>query len=300
MNIKHYLAGSHYSKIKNGQSGAEVYEINGDLILKQVERRKLNDSLFDTYISEALFYQAKKDDRKKYLPRILQLEISDDEILLLMKKYRIPSRSDMDETMIRKITGALACVHTDSIPEFLHCVRTHSAFLSVQQIEESRAGWECVLKEHPGAFDETTLKHVADKINKIIEWHESEEKVLIHGDFHWDNLLEDDQGDVLICDWQNVGLGAASGDLGFFMSRLGSDDVVLDQMLFLKCYADAVRDISGASVDTQLIARHIAAANVITSFVFWHRYLHGEETERVRGIFKKMADDFQLVIKDLI
>lgn len=64
MNIKHYLAGSHYSKIKNGQSGAEVYEINGDLILKQVERRKLNDSLFDTYISEALFYQAKKDDRK--------------------------------------------------------------------------------------------------------------------------------------------------------------------------------------------------------------------------------------------
>ena len=33
MNIEHYLAGNHYSEIKVGQSGADVYEINKDLIL---------------------------------------------------------------------------------------------------------------------------------------------------------------------------------------------------------------------------------------------------------------------------
>ena len=42
-------------------------------------------------------------------------------------------------------------------------------------------------------------------------------KVLIHGDFHWDNLLED-AGNILICDWQGVGIGGASGDISFFLA----------------------------------------------------------------------------------
>jgi hypothetical protein len=79
------------------------------------------------------------------------------------------------------------------------------------------------------------------------------------------------------------------------MSRLGSDGIVIDPLFFLKCYSDAIREISGKTVDIQSIVRHIAAANVITSFAFWHQFLHGAETERVRGIYEKMADDFRLI-----
>lgn len=32
------------------------------------------------------------------------------------------------------------------------------------------------------------------------------------------------------------------------------------------------------------------AADVITSFVFWHEYLHGSDVGRVRGIYEKMVD----------
>ena len=279
MNVGHYLAGNHYSKIKVGQSGADVYEINGDLILKHVERRKLKGFLFDTYTREALFYQAMADNGRSYLPRIIEISISDDEIILLMKKYKTPDRSEMDEAMIRRITGALARVHMDSVPEFLNSAGKHSDVLTGQQIEEYRAGWECVLKEHPGSFDETPMQSIAERINRIITWHDSEERVLTHGDFHWDNLLEDENGDIRICDWQSVGIGGASGDLSFFMSRLESDCVSFDVMFFLKCYVDTIRDIGGHSVDTQSLAGHIAAANVITSFVFWHQFLHGAETE---------------------
>lgn len=296
MNIEHYLAGNHYSKIKVGQSGADVYEINGDLILKHVEHRKLKGTLFDTYTREALFYQAMADSRRNYLPRIIELKISADEIILLMKKYGTPDLNDIDEPMVRKVTGALARVHTDSVPEFLNSTRKHSDILPGKQIGEYRAGWECVLKEHPSSFDETPLRHIAEKINRIIAWNDSEEKVLIHGDFHWDNLLEDENGDIRICDWQSVGIGGAYSDLSFFMSRLESDCVSFDPMLFLNCYVDAIRDISGYSVDIQSLAGHIAAANVITSFVFWHQFLHGAETERVQNIYKKMTDDFQTLI----
>ena len=59
MSIENYLAGNHFSEIKVGQSGADVYIINDYTILKHVKRRKLEGSLFDTYTREALFYQDK-------------------------------------------------------------------------------------------------------------------------------------------------------------------------------------------------------------------------------------------------
>ena len=43
MSIEKYLAGNCYSEIKVGQSGADVYNINGDMILKHVERKKLEE-----------------------------------------------------------------------------------------------------------------------------------------------------------------------------------------------------------------------------------------------------------------
>ena len=295
LSIENYLTGNRFAEIKVGQSGADVYEINGDSILKHVERRKLESSLFDTYSREALFYQSRADSGCSYLPKIIGLEISDDEIILLMKKYQCPHRGDMDEPMIRKVARALACVHTDSIPEFLDCDRKPVKILSEPQIEEYLAGWKDVLNEHPGAFDEIPLKETAEKINRIIAWHNTEESVLVHGDFHWENLLTDDCGNILICDWQSVGVGGASGDISFFMSRLGSDGVRLDPKIFLKHYADAIREISGRTVDIQSIEEHMAAANVITSFAFWHQFLHGAAVERVRGIYEKMIDDCMMM-----
>ncbi len=299
MSIENYLAGNHIAEIKTGQSGADVYEINGDSILKHVERRKLESSLFDTYIREALFYQSKADNDRGYLPKITGLEISDDEIILCMKKYGCPNRDDIDEQMIRKVAKALARVHTDSVPGFLDCAgkpaETLSGPLSGPQIEECLAGWKSVLNEHPGAFDGIPLEGIAEKINRIIVWHNTEESVLVHGDFHWDNLLTDDCGNILICDWQSVGVGGASGDISFFLSRLGSDGVRPDPNVFLKHYADAIREISGKAVDIRSIAEHIAAANVITSFVFWHQFLHGAAVERVQGIYGKMTDDYRSV-----
>ena len=41
--------------------------------------------------------------------------------------------------------------------------------------------------------------------------HDAEMAVLNHGDFHWDNLLQNERGDIVLCDWQGVSAGAASG-----------------------------------------------------------------------------------------
>lgn len=235
LDIERYLAGSDYVEIKTGQSGAAVYDLDGKKILKHVVRKKLKAGLFDTYCREALFYQCKMQVGASYLPEILDLEISEDEILILMKKYKQPERGNVSEEPLHQIAAA---------------------------------------------------------INDVIKWHDSERKVLIHGDFHWDNLLEND-GSILICDWQGVGIGGASGDVSFFLSRLGADGITIDEKRFLELYSDEVKARTGITADVDEIARHMAAANVITSFSFWHEFLHGNEETRVRDIYDKMVQDFE-------
>ncbi len=292
MNIQDYIRGNRIKEIRTGQSGADVWEIGNDTILKHIERSRLESSRFDTYSREALFYQAKAGTAD-YLPQVLNVETSEDEIILLLKKYGSPDRSALDDTLLRGITRTLAMIHTDTVPGFLNADKAPAERLSTGRIKECLDGWKSILDEHPGAFDEAPLKVIAEKINRIIEWHDTEERVLSHGDYHFDNLLTDEQGNILVCDWQGVNLGGASGDLSFFMSRLGSDGVSVDPAFLLQSYADAVLELTGRTVDTAAIAGHIAAANVITSFLFWYQFLRGADTGRVRGIYEKMAGDFR-------
>ena len=85
--INKFFEGKDISEIRVGQSGANVYEIDGGLILKHVQREKLKNDLFDTYTKEALFYQSKMDKTADYLPEVTDVEISDSEIVMVMKKW---------------------------------------------------------------------------------------------------------------------------------------------------------------------------------------------------------------------
>ncbi|MDE6518175.1 MAG: phosphotransferase, partial [Acetatifactor sp.] len=178
--------------------------------------------------------------------------------------------------------------HTQDIPAFLRREQKQPGYLKEDQIEYCLAGWRSVLAEHPGVFDEGILTDTAAKINEIIGWHHEEEQVLSHGDFHWDNLLLDENGDVVICDWQGVNAGGASGDISFFLSRLGADGINIEPERVVKLYCQERFQRTGENISKEDMIRHMNAANVITSFQFWHQYLHGSACERVRGIYEKM------------
>lgn len=288
MNVREYLDEHSAVEIKVGKSGADVYEIDGRYVLKHVVRQKLKNEQYESYVREALFYRDETACQRAYLPKVLKAEISEDEILILMKKYGRLRRNTINTELLSKITRALAGLHTDETPAFLGRDREKAKTLSGQRIAECLDGWKSVLAEHPGVFDGSRLEEIADGINELIEWHDSEECGPVHGDFHWDNLLEDENGNILICDWQGVGLGGASGDLSFFLSRLSGDGIRIDSVAFLDSYVNAVRELSGKRIRQEDIMRHMDAANVITSFVFWHEYLHGSSEKRVRDIYGRM------------
>lgn len=293
MNVNQYLTEHNVTEIKVGESGADVYEIDGRYVLKHVVRQKLKEELFAAYTREVLFYRSQMKRQRVYLPEVLQAEASEQEMLIFMKKYRRPDRDTINTELIQHITKSLAALHTDTPPSFMHKNQKKAEALSDQVIAECLCGWKSILAEQSGSFPENQLEEIAGRINHLIAWHDSENRVLIHGDFHWDNLLEDEHGNILLCDWQSVNLGGASGDLSFFLSRLGGDGIRINTTVFLDNYVNAIRMLSGKQIRMQDLIRHMNAANVITSFLFWHQYLHGSSEERVRGIYSKMTKDFK-------
>ena len=196
-NIEEYLATHENHQIRSGKSGAEVWETEGRYVLKRVQKEKLPDQgVFSFYQNEAYFYQFNRHNSHKEmlscLPEVLDVQVSDHEILIVMKKYKELSRDEADEELLQKIMRVLATIHTQDIPDFLRQEQKEPEYFDKSQIEGCLAGWRSVLAEHPGEFDEQILTEAAAKVNEIISWHHGEERVLSHGDFHWDNLLKNE------------------------------------------------------------------------------------------------------------
>jgi len=278
-------------KINVGQSGADVFELNESQILKHVLRARINNGMFDTYVKEAFFY--KSECPKAYLPEVSDIEMTSDEIIIVMNKYRNLDSNCLNDELLIKIANVLACIHSEPIPEFLAENDMKSTVLSEDDINGCIEGWYSVLDEHPGIFDHSQIDIISQNINDIIRWHDSEKRRLSHGDFHWDNILTNDTGAIVVCDWQGVGVHGASEDLSFFISRLNADGVSIDSLSFLKWYSFEYNRLTGESLEPNELERHIKASNVITTFRFWHFYLHGSDTERVKEIFGKMLSDYR-------
>lgn len=288
---KAYLKKNEIKLFAGGKSGARVYDIGGECVLKQIYRAELgNDELYEAYRKEAWWY-ADGGAGLGCLPEVLGLRSTEEEISILMKRYQMLSRREINTELLEKIMRVLAAVHVSEIPPLLMQKRHAVQPLSEEQIRVSAEGWRTVLDEHPGVFDSALLECIAEGINRIISWHGSEEIVLSHGDFHWDNLLVDNEDRIIICDWQGVEAGAASGDLSFFFGRLRGDGIQLKEPEFVEAYGREIRRLSGNRVTWEEIDGHIRAANVITSFTCWHEYLHGSSEERVKEIYEKMVTD---------
>lgn len=282
--------------LAGGKSGARVYDIDGEYVLKQIYRAELgNDELYEAYRKEAWWYAA-GGAGLDCLPEVLSLRSTDEEISILMKRYQSLSRRAINTELLEKIMRALASVHASEIPLSLKQKQQAVQPLSEEQIRVSVEGWRTVLDEHPGVFDGAPLERIAGEINRIISWHGSEETVLSHGDFHWDNLLMDNQGRIIICDWQGVEAGAASGDLSFFFGRLRGDGIQMKEQEVVEAYGREIRRLSGTRVTWEEICGHIRAANVITSFTCWYQYLHGSDEGRVKEIFGKMVTDSEGIL----
>lgn len=65
--------------------------------------------------------------------------------------------------------------------------------------------------------------------------------------------------------------------------------VMLSKQTVIDFYAEAVYDIFGKRIDSNAVYCHMSAGTLITSFMYWHEYLHGNPEDRVRKVYEEMG-----------
>ena len=53
------------------------------------------------------------------IPEVLEVQLADDEIFILMKRYQELARAEADDRLLRKIMGTLAMIHAQDIRPLL-------------------------------------------------------------------------------------------------------------------------------------------------------------------------------------
>lgn len=278
-----------------GQSGAHVYELDDKRVLKVAFREEVQDDhIWASYEKEALFYESCKE---AFLPKVFVNIHTENEIFLILEKCYPLERERLDEELLEKIADVLVQIHGMKIPEFINVIERQPVVFTKEDVEESLQGWKSVLEEHPGVFEEEVLEEIAWKIPYVNRRFFHGESRFHHGDFHFDNIMQDAEGNIKVVDWQNCGVGHVSGDLSFWISRLSADGYGMDEKAVIEIYCQSAEK-KGDRVLPGEIEVQMSLANLNTSFRFWHAYLHHSTAERVGGIYVKMLADAKVLMEE--
>lgn len=288
INFEKYIDEHMTAKITTGKSGANVYELDHTRIAKHIRRELLqSDTNWDAYCRELLFYSNYTSEVFAFLPRVYHCYQTDNEIQLIMEKYRPINRCNLDNGVLEKVFNVLTQIHKMPLPNFLPKTDEGELSLEADEINAYLKGWRDILREHGNAFSADDLYKIGENINTVNQRAYTPMKMCCHGDFHFDNLLTDDRGNIIVCDWQNVNASHLSGDISFLLSRLSADGYNISKEKAIRMYCQ----FSTANITYDEISIQMSLANLNTSFVHWHNYLRGCSTERVRSIWERMIED---------
>lgn len=271
-------------RINIGKSGADVYAVGRDMLLKHARRAAFPDAgVWDSYVTGARMYACFRETRVSWVPELLYERGTPREVVL-RRRYRMLTHGEA-VPRLSEIMQTLARIHSVPAPDLLDASYTA---LPPERLRECLEDWKSVLAEHGDRFNADDAAFVARHFNGVNERFYPQNFTLVHGDFHCVNLLLEEHGALLVCDWPHMGTPA--GDIAFFLSRLSVDGVSLDADALAGSYCAAAAAI-GVSADAEMTRCDRTLSSLNAAFLFWHQYLHDNPAERVGGIFYQMAAD---------
>lgn len=289
-----YIAEHIQSEITVGKGGASVFLLDDHTIAKQIQRTSLSEENWVSYWKEALFYQTMAKKEISFLPQVIYQHQTDREILLILKQYRPLLHHEITSEVLDQLLYTLASFHALPIPEFLPLPPAEPNLHDPKALSDCLSGWLQVVAEHPNTFDPDPLHQIFESFHQLQKTFHSHNNYLTHGDFHCDNLLVGQDGKLILCDFQGIGVGDVSGDLAFFLSRLAADGYPLLQNEVITTYCRHANNM-GIPVHPDQIRVQMAYSALSVAFLFWHHYLHLCDKDRVRTIYEKMLSDYQVL-----
>jgi hypothetical protein len=110
------------------------------------------------------------------------------------------------------------------------------------------AVYEASLPGFMEAFGDAILPELRDYVDnyaagrqQILEDLAAMPHTLVHFDFRADNLFFDDDGSIVVVDWQTISQGGGAADVGYFLSQnLSTEDRRANEADLLRAYNDAL------------------------------------------------------------
>jgi len=276
-----------------GISGARIQQLNtdrGPLILKSTFRGDFEDrpGLYDSFLREYDFYMLENKVPVR-IPHCLYGSKNQEGCHLVFEAYRPVDGSAWTPALLDQALDLLADLHTLDREAYRGLdLEDQVLVLEEGALEEAYQAWMDLIKSRDLDLNRQTIRDISLSMDGVVALLNAGDKVLCHGDFHRENLLQDDQG-LYLCDWQQYKLGLGGEDVAFFLSRGQAEGLDIDQTWFIKTYVDHMRTRGHKTISSNQVRQVIEAKSLYLSFMEWPYYLGQADPSDIRAIYDKMV-----------
>ena len=286
-----------------GAGGAQVFSVEDKYIVKYVHFAEHDIGTTKGYKKEFSFYKACANKPFAFLPDIIFQTISDDEMLIVMKKYTPIRYNEWNEDLQKRAMELCAIINSvqlTSLSEVLDEPEKNNGNdpNDPYPLSVSFDNWTKLHNKYPTHIHADLLKDMYGNYN-ILDSLSNELEIpqtLSHGDFHPENFLRNGD-ELIVCDWQGVCVGRGIGDVAFFISRGTDMGILMDRDKLIGHYHNALMKYANVNTDLSVLHKHIALSEFGISFRFWAQYLQEADLEKVLGIYIAMSDAYKFLME---
>lgn len=284
--------------INLGASGAKLIDVTdrkGHYVIKHTDPslRENDSNILSSYEREMEFYSLFQENISLPIPKVIYIERNSDYgSIIVFLYYKQIEFSIWNKDLLLKAIDFCAKLHsldTNLIKRFGFQFKHISP--DSNELHNSLNEWHYVLNQHDGYFDKEILNTIHKKFNSICNILNSPPYNICHGDFHANNILLDNE-DIVVCDWQCVGIGKGAGDISFFISRGKAEGIVMDEDNLIGYYCERLSNYTKTEINKGDIYYVINASTVFTSFMYWAYYLKNADLNTVSEVYNKMINSF--------
>lgn len=279
--------------LHQGRNGTRVYRVRTgqeEFILKQGGTSRHED------LREYRFYQLAQALALPYTPRLLGAQRHPEfGLLLLLSAYRPLARSQHGQALHYQLAEVCARLHFADGPKLIKALGLrHKPPGGAQSLRGGFESWCRLAGRHP-ALSLTRLTQVYQRLPFLLEPLRQAPFQYMHGDLHPENILLNQEGQVVLCDWQSYRAGKGAGDLAFYVQRAQADGLAVDRHTLFDCYAKWARHHGRIRLPESRLRAEWFASMLYATFVLWPESLQDAPGDQVGRVYSMLMEAFEAV-----
>ncbi len=287
--------------LAGGGSGAITCRVvceGRDFVLKLTEE-EAGEYRFESAKRELRFYEDVAPELCVSVPRLIAFDVSRESVTLLFDCYEPAGRaSEWTTSLFEAVARSLGHYHArntdvDALRRRWPWIPTEGPAFNRESIDEALSQWTLISRVdrlhdvlNRGVID--FIGRLAGDLDRLDYLRSRLPPTLRHGDFHVDNLLMDESGNILWADWQEVQIGHPIEDLSHLVARARVDGAAVPDAAVAAAYHQELSITVDVTLD--VVREALSASELMKIILHWPFYLGHASTERVKLLVDKMFE----------